>query len=151
MQILEYYSLSADEQSYWKDEIKKSDWDVIGYLHFLMEESKTDEAFGGKTEILLLTEGKLLMSLCTFAPQDEIDDPEMTPWLGFVYTFPRFRGRRCFGEIVKYAEEKARKLGYKTIYVSSEEKGLYEKYGFKFLKNAESVHGYETRIFFKQL
>lgn len=151
MQVKEFYKLPDDEKAYWKDEIKKSDWDVIGYLHALIEENKTAETFGGETEILMLTDNDSLLSLCTFAPQDEIDNPEMTPWLGFVYTFPEFRGRRCFGEIVKFAEEKARLLGYKALFVSSEEKGLYEKYGFSFLKNAKSVHGYDTQIFKKNI
>jgi len=45
----------------------------------------------------MLTDGEKLVAFCTFAPRDEIWPTDLTPWIGFVYTYPEYRGRRNAG------------------------------------------------------
>lgn len=59
------------------------------------------------TKVLILVEGKTLISFCTLAEQDDIKDPSLTPWIGFVYTFPEFRGHRYMGKLLDYAKNVA--------------------------------------------
>lgn len=151
MKVIDYFLQSSGDREYWLSEMKKTDWGAAGWLCSLTEEGKVEEAFGKGATVYLLVEGRDLLSLCTLAPQDEIDDISMTPWIGFVYTFPRFRGRRCSGTLIAEVSEKARAQGYDRVWVSSEEVGLYEKYGFTFVKKMQSVHGYETGVFVKML
>lgn len=141
------------------DEIKNSllsqmwecDWDAGRYLHWMLSEKHFIETCGEGSKALMLVENGVLMAFCTLAPFDEIASDTMKPWIGFVYTFPKFRGRRCSGVLVEHAVELAKADGAESIYVSSEETGLYEKYGFAFLQKAMSVHGYETQIFKRDL
>ena len=35
-----------------------------------------------------------LISFCTYAELDEIQPTDLTPWIGFAYTFPEYRGNR---------------------------------------------------------
>ena len=37
------------------------------------------------------------LSFCTYAEQDDVREPALTPWVGFVYTFPGYRGKRYMG------------------------------------------------------
>ncbi len=151
MNIFELDKLDKAEAEYWVKEMAKTDWDAGGWLADLSANNEIESTFGKGSKVLLLTQDKSLMSFCTLAVQDEIDDMSMTPWIGFVYTFPAFRGRRCAGELIEYALDDAKKNGAQRVYVSSEEIGLYEKYGFTYLKNMNSVHGYITRIYYKDI
>ena len=151
MEIKEFYKLNENERTHWLAEMKNCDWDAGRYLHWLLDTGEFRKTCGANAEALFLTDGDRLAAFCTYADHDEIDSDEMKPWVGFVYTFPEFRGRRASGMLCEYAAELAKKDGYKSIYVSSEEKGLYEKYGFVFLSDAMSEHGYETQIFKREL
>ena len=75
MKILHYLSIEDKEQQYWLAQIRKSDWRAAEYLCSILQENKLSEYFGESTELLLLTEGDALISFCTYAEKDEIDDP----------------------------------------------------------------------------
>ena len=145
MEVLEYYC--SDNQEHWLSEIGKSDWGAGTYLYELLRDNKLKELCGSDTKVLLLTEGDSLVSFCTYAPQDDIPNTSLTPWVGFVYTFPQFRGRRCMGILFEYSNNLARKEGHEYMYVSTWEVGLYEKYGFSFLQHMKDVHGDESRVY----
>lgn len=151
MDILSAVGPGTDRIRGYAEKMRGCDWDAGRYLGDLLAENGITEAFGDGSRVLLLTENGELLAFCTLAVQDEIDDPSMTPWIGFVYTFPAHRGHRYSEKLVDYAKTEAKKAGYERIYVSSEEKGLYEKYGFRFLKNGGSIHGYTTQIFVCEL
>ena len=137
----------TEKPSYWIEQISRSDWRAASYLCSLLRENKLKEQYGDSTEVLLLVEGETLMSFCTYADQDEIRDPSLTPWVGFVYTFPEFRGTRRVGKLLEHAYMMAKENGFKTLYISSEEEGLYEKYGFTFWKNMTTWLDEETHVF----
>ena len=145
MEVLDYFEM--DNQEYWREEIRKSDWRAAAFLCELLTENRFFESVGEKAKLLLLTEGEALMAFCTYAPSDEIDDPSLTPWLGFVYTFPKYRGARRVGKLVEYAYGLAKNEGHPFLYVSTGEVGLYEKYGFTYWKDMESIYGETSRVY----
>lgn len=147
MDIFYASQLPIKESENFAARMQNCDWDAGRWLGDLLAGQKIEEAFGESSDVLLLTENGELLAFCTLAAQDEIDEKSMTPWIGFVYTYPQHRGHRYSEKLAEYAKAAAREKGYEKIYVSSEEKGLYEKYGFRFLKNGESIHGYTTQIF----
>ncbi len=99
----------------------------------------------------MLADGEQLVSFCTYAEQDDIREPSLTPWVGFVYTFPAFRGHRYMGQLLDYAEALARGEGHRYIYISTGETGLYEKYGYSFWKTMKDVNGEDSRVYRKKL
>ena len=145
MKVIEYYS--SDNQSHWLGEIQKSDWGAGTYLYELLRDNKLKKLCGEATRVLLLTEGESLVSFCTYAPQDDIPNTSLTPWVGFVYTFPQFRGHRCMGILFDHVNELAMAEEHEFIYVSTWEIGLYEKYGFSFLQHMKDIHGDESRVY----
>lgn len=147
MEIIDILKLERTVQKEWASKMKECDWDAGQWLASLVEEGSVKETFGENSRVLLLTEKSDILSFCTLAPQDEIDDMTLTPWIGFVYTFKKYRGHRYSGELIEKAKALAKNDGFHKIYVSSEEVGLYEKYGFTSVEHRMSVHGYMTGIF----
>ncbi len=88
-----------------------------------------------------------LMSFCTYSEQDNIREPSLTPWIGFVHTFPEYRGKRRIGKLLEYAYMLAKNDGHNHIYISTGETGLYEKYGYQFWKIMKDVHGEDSRVY----
>ena len=139
--------LLCDEQSRWLNEIQKSDWGAGQYLYELLRDHRLKELCGESTKVLLLADGEQLVSFCTYAEQDDIRESSLTPWVGFVYTFPAFRGNRYMGKLLDYAEVLARGEGHRCIYISTGETGLYEKYGYSFWKTMKDVNGEDSRVY----
>ena len=148
MRIIEYYTVA--DQAHWLEEIGKSTWGGGIYLYELLRDNKLRDLCGQDTRVLLLTEGEDLLSFCTYAPQDDIPDSGLTPWIGFVFTFPQYRGQRCFGKLLDYAVSLAKADGFGRIYISTLEDGLYEKYGCKFMKMMIDVHGGDSKVYYRE-
>ena len=145
MEILEYFA--CGDQDHWLDEIKKSDWRAGQYLYKLLRDGKLKEFYGEKTRVFLLTENSELISFCTYAEKDEIPDTSLTPWVGFVYTFPQYRGKRRMGKLIEHIYALAKKEGHEYLYVSTSDTGIYENYGFTYWKNMADARGEECRIY----
>lgn len=96
---------------------------------------------------ILLTNDKELVSFCTLAEEDDIRDSGLTPWIGFVYTFPQYRGNRYAVILLEHGYETAKNYGAKQIYISTGETGLYEKYGYTFYKIMKDAHGEDSRVY----
>ena len=149
MEIIDYFE--SNDQIYWLEEIGKSDWVAGHYLHDLLQKNEFKSLCGEGSKVYLLVEGKNLMCFCTYAEQDEIDEPSITPWIGFVYTFPKYRGKRRIGKLLEYGYHLAKEDGFKTVYISTGETGLYEKYGYTFWKVMKDLNGGDTRVYRKEI
>lgn len=145
MEIIDFYA--SKRQGHWLEQIGRSDWDAGKYLHELLRDGKLLELCGADTKVLLLTDGSVLVSFCTLAAQDDVREPSLAPWVGFVYTFPEHRGNRHAGKLLGYARALAKAAGYQYLYISTGEVGLYEKYGYTFWKMMKDIHGGDSRIY----
>lgn len=149
MKIIEYFS--TENKEYWLSKMKQSDWGAGQYLHELLKNQKLKQLVGENTKVLMLVDGKELVSFCTFAEKDDIQPTDLTPWIGWVYTFPDYRGNRCAQKLLSHAETLAEEAGIKNIYISTNHTGLYEKYGYEFFKMMKDVNGEDTRVYVKNL
>ncbi len=149
MEIISFYK--SDRQSHWLGEIGKSDWVAGAYLHELLSGGRFFDVTGESSELFLLTDGDSLVSFCTFAEKDEIAAAEYSPWIGFVYTFPKYRGHRHMGLLFQKIESLAKERNIDKIYISTDHVGLYEKYGYEYLKDMESIYGGVSRVYVKTL
>lgn len=145
MKILDFYTV--EDTDYWLSMIQKSDWSAGEYLYELLRDNKLKGLCGESTKVLLLVDGDNLISFCTYAEQDDVRDPALTPWVGFVYTFPEYRGKRRLGKLLEYVYKLAKNEGHKYIYISTGETGLYEKYGYTFYKMMKDINGEESRVY----
>lgn len=149
MQVIKYYQ--AENQAHWREEIGKGDWSAAELLHDWLKNDKLKQMCGDSTEVYMLTDGDKLVSFATLAPQDEIDAPELTPWIGFVYTFPAYRGHRNAGKLLAHICEVLKSAGTEKVYISTDEVGLYEKYDFTFWQTMINREGEPTRVYVKNI
>ena len=149
MNIIEYFS--TDKKEYWLSKIKESDWGAGQFLYELLKNQKLRSYVGENAKVLMLVDGENLISFCTFADKDDIQPTELTPWIGWVYTFPKYRGHRYVGRLLSYAEELAKENGMNHIYISTNHNGLYEKYGYEFFGMMKDMHGEDSRVYVRHL
>lgn len=148
MEIIDYFK--SDKPGYWLSEIKKSDWQAAEILARFIEEKTFHDNLGEGT-LLLLTDSNKLVSFLTFAEKDCIDDERLSPWVGFVYTVPEYRGHRYAGRLISRCEEIAAEKKIPKIYVCTDHVGLYEKYGFSYIESRIDIYGGNSRVYFKPI
>lgn len=149
MRVINYFD--SDRQSHWLNEIKRGDWGAAGFLYELLSKGTFYDAAGENSKVLLLTEGDELISFCTYAEKDDIQPTELTPWMGFVYTFPEHRGHHYVGLLMEEVERLAIKEGVSEVYISTNHIGLYEKYGCEFKAEMHDMNGELSRVYVKKV
>ncbi|MBE6764647.1 MAG: GNAT family N-acetyltransferase [Ruminococcaceae bacterium] len=149
MEIISFYETAR--QTHWLNELRKSDWRAGAYLCELLSNNTFYNVVGEGSKLLLLTDGDKLISFCTFAKKDEIQTDELSPWIGFIYTFPEYRGHHYIGLLFEEIESLAKKQNISAVYISTDHIGLYEKYGFEYLAQMESIYGELSRVYVKQI
>ena len=149
MKVISFFD--SENKEHWIEEIRKSDWNAGPFLAKMLTDGTFFETVGEGSEVLLLTDGDVLVSYCTFSKFDDIQPTELTPWIGFVYTFEKFRGHRYAGKLFREAERLAKERGVKEIYLSTNHTGLYEKYGFEYKTMLDDIDGNPSRIYVKKV
>ncbi len=149
MNIQEFFS--SDKKTYWLEKMKACDWGAGQWLAELLSQNRLQETVGNGVLVPMLIDGEELVSFCTFAPLDEIQPTKDSPWIGFLYTFPAYRGHRYAGMLLDWCECMATIMGKENIYISTDHIGLYEKYGYEFLNTQKTVNGEISRVYKKAL
>lgn len=149
MTVINYFE--CKDKQHWLDEIMVCEWRAGQYLYELLSSGKLFEMTGESSQLLLLTDSERLVSFCTLAERDDIPDSGLSPWIGFVYTYPEFRGRHCAGQLLREAEFKTKLMGFKRVYISTTHIGLYEKYGYGFLTQMKDMCGEMSRVYVKDI
>ena len=88
------------------------------------------------------------VGFCTLTEKDELDPKyPYTPLIGFVFVDEAHRGKRISEKMIGAVLEYAKTIGYDKVYIMSGEKGLYEKYGFSYMGDFESIYGGKDQLF----
>ena len=149
MEIVNYFTTGNKE--YWLAKIGESDWGAGKYLCELIRNDTFFDMVGQNSRVLLLVDGDELISFCTLAEKDDIQPTELTPWMGFVYTFPERRGHRYVGKLFGEIERIAKEEGTLAVYISTNHIGLYEKYGCEFVTQMNDMDGKPSRVYVKKI
>ena len=149
MNFLEFYS--CDNKEHWLKKIEECDWDAGKYLAYLLKTDGLWDLVGEGSKVVMLTDGDELVSFCTLAKYDDVQPTELTPWSGWIYTFPAYRGRHLAGKLLEYTEGLAKADGANALHISTNHNGLYEKYGYEFLRYDKDVEGEDTKVYIKHL
>ena len=130
--------------------IRMCEWSAAQFLADLLENDRFNELLG-KGELFILYDDKELISFCTLTERDCIDDKSLFPWIGFVFTAPKYRGHRYSGLLIEAVCEKAQSQGYERVYLATDHIGFYEKYGFEYIESRTDIYNEESRIYCKKL
>ncbi len=149
MLIINYFD--SDRQEHWLEAIRRSDWDAGAFLYDMISKGTVYDFIGEGSKVLLLTEGDELISYCTYAKKDDIQPTDLTPWMGFVYTYPEHRGHHYVGKLFQEVERLAKAEGFSEVYISTDHIGLYEKYGCELFTIMNDINGEPSRVYVKRI
>lgn len=153
MQVLDFYQLEKTQQDFWKEQIKCASWSAADFLVSLIDKDEFYKTLGEGSKLYLLVKENSIVSFCTYSKQDCIKDEKLFPWIGFVFTFPEFRGKRCAFDLFDYIfeTEREKENPVEKIYIATDHENLYEKYGFTYMENRIDVWGDDCKIFYKNV
>lgn len=149
MEVINFFE--SDKQEHWLAQIAESDWSAGDLLYRFLRDGTFFDAVGDGSKMLLLVDGDALISYCTYAKLDDIRPTELSPWIGFVYTFPAYRGHRYVGLLLEHADRLAKEEQVSEMYISTNHIGLYEKYGCAFKTLALDWEGEWSRIYVRKV
>ena len=143
--------LIREGDPYWEETIafaRRCSWSAGPFL----ADKMTGNDFQDWERVAVAADGERIAGFCTFTERDELPDRYgYAPFIGFVFVDEAYRGRRLSERMIGSVLEYARSLGYRTVYIMSGEKGLYEKYGFSRIGDFETIFGTVDQLFKKDL
>lgn len=147
MKIIEFFESDKTTQELLLHALRRCYWEAAKYLLSLLEDGTFAETLGGKGRLFFLLDGETVVSFLTLTDQDCVAAPDMTPWIGFVFTFPEYRGKGNIGILLDHARKCTALDGVPFVFLATNHTGPYEKYGFAFLGNRKDIHGEESRLY----
>ncbi|MGN0535615.1 MAG: GNAT family N-acetyltransferase, partial [Eubacterium sp.] len=77
--------------------------------------------------------------------------PEIYPWISSVFVTEDYRGYRISEKLIDFANKYAREIGFERTYIPTEFIGLYEKYGYCYIKDIMNYGNGIDRLYAKEL
>lgn len=84
---------------------------------------------------LILVDGEKLIGFISIFPHDCDGLPTLSPWYATMYVKREYRGKGYSKILNDAILEEAKKRNYREIYLKSELKNYYEKFGAIYIKN----------------
>ena len=77
--------------------------------------------------------------------------PHIYPWVSCIFVSEEYRGQKISGELIAHANQYLKKHGFSRSYIPSEFFGLYERYGYSYLRDIVNYGGGTDHLFVKEL
>lgn len=103
-----------------------------------------------ETMFAAVTDGKIV-GMCSLLMTDYYPLPEVFPWVSCVFVAEEHRGNRISEKLIETANSYAAELGFERTYIPTEFTGLYEKYGYRFVREIVNYGGGTDRLLVKEL
>lgn len=84
---------------------------------------------------LILLKGNTLVGFISIFSKDLEEFSNLTPWYATMYVKKEFRGNGYSRILDKAIKEEAKKRGFKELYLKTDIKDYYEKFGAKYITN----------------
>lgn len=92
-----------------------------------------------------------IVGMASVAKTDYYPLPEIYPWVSSIFVEEEYRGHRISEKLIEAANQYAKSLGFKETYIPSEHIGLYEKYGYHYVRDIVNYDNGIDRLYVKQL
>ncbi len=103
-----------------------------------------------ETPFVAMINGQIV-GMATLMKTDYYPLPEIYPWVSSIFVSEVYRGHRVSEKLIDFANEYARELGFDRTYIPSEHIGLYEKYGYRYLKDIVNYGNGTDRLYVKEI
>ena len=130
------------------DFAEKCSWRAGKYLAEIMRGG----SFKDWERVFAAFENGRPVGFCTITEKDELTPKyPFTPLIGFVFVDEAHRGKGISEKMIRKVFGYARIIGYHKVYIMSDERGLYERYGFRNMGDYDTIYGNKEQLFVRQL
>ena len=92
-----------------------------------------------------------IVGMATIMKSDYYPLPEIYPWVSTLFVSEAYRGQRISGKLIDFANAYAKECGFDRTYIPTEHIGLYEKYGYCYMRDIVNYGGDTDRLYAKDL
>ncbi|MGI6509791.1 MAG: GNAT family N-acetyltransferase [Erysipelotrichaceae bacterium] len=150
MRIVDFYKSDIKETAL--KQLKNCKWTFSETLVKFIETDTFYQQLGKESNLLLLVNrDNDIAAFLTLSEKYIVDDEKLSPWIGFVYTFEKYRGNRYSGLLIEKACDIAKERGHKKVYIATEHKNFYENFGFNYIENRVTIYNTYARIYYRNI
>lgn len=95
--------------------------------------------------------GDRIVGMATIMKSDYYPLPEIYPWISTLFVAEEYRGCRISEKLIGFANKYAKDIGFDRTYIPTEYIGLYEKYGYCYVKDIVNYANGTDRLYAKEL
>ena len=110
-----------------------------------------ENTFSDWESMFAAMDGDIIIGHASVMKTDYYPLPDIYPWISTIFVTEKYRGMRISEKLIEYINQYAKKLGFSRTYIPSEYMGLYEKYGYKYLKDITNYDGGKDHLFVREL
>ena len=92
-----------------------------------------------------------VIGMVTIMKSDYYPLPEIYPWISTLFVAEEYRGNRISGKLIDFANDYAKEKSFERTYIPTEFVGLYEKYGYCYIKDIVNYGNGIDRLYAKEL
>ena len=127
---MEIKAITRHDEHLWKcvaDYAERCSWRDTGkYLAKRM----TINDFLDWERVFVALDNDIIAGFSALSETSSLTDAEYSPYLGFIFVEEAYRGNRISEKLCKSVIDYAKAIGFDKIYLYSDLKNFYEKYGF---------------------
>lgn len=91
-----------------------------------------------------------IVGMASVGKTDYYPLPDVFPWVSGIFVSEEYRGHRISERLIAHANQYLKGLGFDRSYIPSAFAGLYEKYGYKYLRDIVNYGGETDHLFMKE-
>lgn len=92
-----------------------------------------------------------IVGMASIVKSDYYPLPEIYPWVSSVFVTEEYRGYRISEKLIDFANDYAKQIGFNRTYIPTAHVGLYEKYGYCYVKDIVNYENGVDRLYAKDL
>ncbi len=136
--------------TYWNELIqytRNCSWIAGEHIANMLEK----DVFTEWESIFVVIIDERIVGYCTFMKTDYYPDNKYFPWVSSIFVEEDYRGKHISQELIETIIEYAKKCGFSKVYIPSNMKKFYEKYGFIKVDELMNYGGDIDNIFMKDI
>ena len=145
---MNYQSITASDELWCKvrNYAENCSWKAGKVLANTMDSN----AFQDWERVIVALDNGKICGYCTAAKTDCIPNVPYTPYIGFMFVDEAYRGNRLSQQLIYYAMDYLKSVGFDRVYLVSDHENLHEKYGFRVIDRKIAPWGSEEKIYMQE-
>ena len=146
--IIKKVDKNTELQNKLLDFVKNFSWDEVKeHVSSVIKDWKFQE---WETPFVAIINDEIV-GMATIMKTDYYPLPEIYPWISTVFVSEEYRDHKISERLIEFANEYAKEIGFDKTYIPTEYIGLYERYGYHYIKDIVNYGNGIDRLYSKDL